>query len=208
MRLQQAYLDALAASGMPSYIKGVTGDDQYTRDWVAFQRSISKNDPLETDDKIYKLKKLELAFTAEAKRLKELGLIKDFRDIGHHSHPAYGLLADAEGMKDAYGQELGYQRQHGQLFNVYDIVLPPKRKPPTPAPEKIEKRGPRPAPSLRGSGELIKPKSPQVVKKEEPEVDDEVKKRRQMIMKGSKYRRKLFGPGKGQLIAKKRKFRK
>mgnify|MGYP001369561577 CR=1 FL=1 len=210
IRMQQAYLDALAASGIPPYMKGVTENRQYIRDWSTFQRSVSGNDPLETDAKLAQLHKLGMSFHKEAKRLKELGLIKDIREIGYHSYPSYGSgdPDKLEGMKTAWGDDLVYQRQHGARFNVYDIVLPPKRKPPGPAPETLNKIGPRTAPSLRGSGELVRPKGPQAIKKEEPKVDDEVKKRRQMIMRGSKYRRKLFGPSKGQLIAKKRKFRK
>ena len=210
---QKAYLDALSASGIPPYMKGVTENRQYIRDWSAFQSSVSGNDPLETDAKLDQLHKLKSAFIDEAKRLKELGLITDFRDIGYHSYPAYGhadrLEEKIRGKKTALGSDLIYQRQHGTRYDVYDIVLPPKRKPPKPAPEKIKKINPK-LTEVDIQKDIIIPPRPPQVELDELQMDlnanESLKDRRRSKRprRSKMYRRTL----KGALKPRKRKFKK
>lgn len=188
---QQAYLDALAASGIP-----FTGDESFDKDFVGYTKTQGSAEGL--DKRYADLDRLHNDFYEEAKRLKELGLVRQIRaQKNYYTAPAYS---------DGLGGTI--QQQHGTRYDVYDIVLPPKREPLPPAPERLEKRRVEPIDRIPIQRDIILPPGPpppvelpEVTVEAEGEIKDRRKSR--TPRRNRMYRRTLSG----KLVPRKRKFR-
>ena len=128
-----------------------------------------------------------------------------------------GLVSELRKRKNyysvpSYAQDFfdGTDREYrGTRYEVYDIVLPPKRKPPKPAPEKIKKINPKLTEVDIQKDIIIPPRPPQVELDElqmDLDVNQSLKDRRRSKRprRSKMYRRTL----KGALKPRKRKFKK